>query len=85
MSIAKPIPTIITGASEEIGGVVVPSMKPGYEVIHFTLAVEAATEIPLLLKGEVPTHSSSSLGSGNWSVFPKVILFGRAYNNEVGV
>lgn len=49
--------------------------------IHFTLAAAATTEIPLLLKGEVPSPSSSSLGSGNWSAFPKAIVFGGAYQD----
>ncbi|KAF7347163.1 hypothetical protein MVEN_01470800 [Mycena venus] len=83
MSTVKPIPIIVTGGTEKIGSVVVASMKPEYEVIHFTLAAEATKEIPLLLKGEVPSPSSSSLGSGNWSVFPKAILFGGAYKDEM--
>ncbi|KAF7340959.1 hypothetical protein MSAN_02081200 [Mycena sanguinolenta] len=53
----------------------------GFSVIHFTLAASSLTEIPLLLKGEVPNPSSSSLGSGNWSTFPKAIVFGGAFED----
>ncbi|KAF7340958.1 hypothetical protein MSAN_02081100 [Mycena sanguinolenta] len=83
MSTAKPIPIIVTGASEEVGSVVVPSMKPEYEAIHFTLAASSLTEIPLLLKGEVPNPSSSKLGCGDWSTFPKAIVFGGAYQDSL--
>ena len=39
-------------------------------------------EIPLLLKGEVPSSPSDQLGSGNWSGFPKAILFGGGYTDK---
>ncbi|KAJ7239786.1 hypothetical protein B0H12DRAFT_1135745 [Mycena haematopus] len=81
MSTAKPIPILVTGAAERVGSVVVASVKPEYEVIHFTLAASAPTEIPILLKGEVPSPSSSRLGSGEWSLFPKAIVFGGAYDD----
>ncbi|KAJ7239800.1 hypothetical protein B0H12DRAFT_1025071 [Mycena haematopus] len=81
MSTGKPIPIIGSGAAETVGSIVVASAKPEYEAIHFTLATSALTEIPLLLKGEVPNPSSSSLGSGDWSVFPKAIVFGGAYDD----
>ncbi|KAF8215627.1 hypothetical protein K438DRAFT_1798993 [Mycena galopus ATCC 62051] len=81
MSTAKPIPILVTGAAERVGSIVVSSMPPEYEVIHFTLAAAANKEIPLLLKGEVPNPSSSNLGSGNWSVFPKAVVFGGAYED----
>ncbi|KAJ6512721.1 hypothetical protein C8R45DRAFT_796705, partial [Mycena sanguinolenta] len=78
---STPIPILVTGATEQVGSYVVANMKPEYETIHFTFAASAAAEIPLLLKGEVPSPSSS-LGSGNWSTFPKAILFGGAYTDE---
>ncbi|KAJ6457361.1 hypothetical protein C8R45DRAFT_1033485 [Mycena sanguinolenta] len=83
MSTAKPIPILVTGAAETIGSAVVASMKPEYETIHFTLAASSVTEIPLLLKGEVPDPRSSSLGSGDWSTFPKAIVFGGAYEDAM--
>ncbi|KAF7340990.1 hypothetical protein MSAN_02084400 [Mycena sanguinolenta] len=76
-----PIPILVSGAHEKTGSGVAASLKPEYEVIHFTLMTAATTEIPLLLKGEVPSPSSSSLGSGNWSTFPKAVVFGGAYDD----
>ena len=51
-------------------------------VIHFTLIDSCTKEIPLLLKGEVPSSPSGQLGSGNWSGFPKAILFGGGYTDK---
>ncbi|KAJ7871197.1 hypothetical protein B0H14DRAFT_2345337 [Mycena olivaceomarginata] len=82
MSTAKPIPILVTGRAEQVGALVISGLQPEYEVIHFTLAATATTEVPLLLKGEVPSPSSSSLGSGNWSAFPKAIVFGGAYEDS---
>ncbi|KAF8215623.1 hypothetical protein K438DRAFT_1560668 [Mycena galopus ATCC 62051] len=81
MLTSKPIPILVTGGAERVGSIVVSTMQPEYEVIHFTLAAASTTEIPLLLQGEVPSPSSSNLGSGNWSVFPKAIVFGGAYED----
>jgi hypothetical protein len=50
-------------------------------VIHFTLADAAATEIPLLLRGQVPNPSSSALGTGNWTTPPVAALFGGAFGD----
>ncbi len=51
-------------------------------VIHFTFLDSCTKEIPLLLKGEVPSNPDGQLGSGNWSVFPKAILFGGGYTDN---
>ncbi|KAJ7360848.1 hypothetical protein DFH08DRAFT_360188 [Mycena albidolilacea] len=82
MSTAKPIPILVTGGTEKVGTIVISRLQPEYEVIHFTLAATATTEVPILLKGEVPSPSSSNLGSGNWSAFPKAIVFGGAYEDS---
>ncbi|KAK6969006.1 hypothetical protein R3P38DRAFT_2671605 [Favolaschia claudopus] len=79
----KAIPILVSGAGAQVGAHVVKSMAPEYEVIHFTFAAAATKEIPLLLKREVPKDPSSDLGSGNWDVFPKALVFGGAYKDEM--
>ncbi|KAH8880576.1 hypothetical protein GQ53DRAFT_703759 [Thozetella sp. PMI_491] len=79
---SRTIPIILSGATEVVGTRVVAGLKPEYEVIHFTLANAGAKEIPLLLKGEVPTAPSSALGSGNWSTPPKAVVFGGAWDDK---
>lgn len=51
-------------------------------MIQFTLRDKITTELPLLLKGEVPAEPSSSIGTGNWDTPPGAILFGGAYSND---
>ncbi|KAJ6483128.1 hypothetical protein C8R45DRAFT_871014 [Mycena sanguinolenta] len=86
MSTAKPILVLVTGASERIGSVAVaripriPIRILRVAAIHFTLAASSVTEIPFLLKGEVPNPSSSS---ANWSTFPRAIVFGGAYEDTL--
>ncbi|KAK0638494.1 hypothetical protein B0T16DRAFT_462271 [Cercophora newfieldiana] len=79
---ASPIPIIIVGAQESVGLIAKEALKPEYEVIHFTLRPAAFAEIPLLLKGEVPSPPSSSIGTGNWSTPPKAVVFGGAFTAD---
>lgn len=48
-------------------------------VIHFALAAAIKTELPLLLTNQVPDPKSSSIGTGNWAVPPRAIVFGGAF------
>lgn len=48
-------------------------------VIHFILAAAVKTELPLLLTNQVPDPKSSSIGTGNWAVPPRAIMFGGAF------
>ncbi|KAK7046366.1 hypothetical protein R3P38DRAFT_2873468, partial [Favolaschia claudopus] len=79
----KPIPILVTGVAVAVGSRVIQAVKPEYEVVHFTLAPAATKEIPLLLKGQAPKDPSSDLGSGNWDVFPKALVFGGGYTDEM--
>ncbi|KAK4443840.1 hypothetical protein QBC34DRAFT_310238 [Podospora aff. communis PSN243] len=79
---ASPIPIIAVGQQESMGAIAIEAMKPEYEVVHFTLRAAVDTEIPLLLKGEVPSPPSSAIGSGNWSTPPRAIIFGGAFSED---
>lgn len=48
-------------------------------VVHFALAAAIKTELPLLLTSQVPDPKSSSIGTGNWAVPPRAIVFGGAF------
>ncbi|KAK0614533.1 hypothetical protein B0T14DRAFT_570463 [Immersiella caudata] len=79
---APPTPILAVGAQEAMGQIAIEAMKPEFEVIHFTLRAAVDDEIPLLLRGEVPSPPSSAIGTGNWSVPPRAIIFGGAFTEE---
>ncbi|KAI0837818.1 hypothetical protein F5Y06DRAFT_64951 [Hypoxylon sp. FL0890] len=79
-------PVIVCGQSEEVGKAFSHALKPDFEVIYFTTSPDSAlTDIPTVLKGSIPTSTSSStlVGSGNLSHgTPKaVIISAPAYDD----
>ncbi|OTB01118.1 hypothetical protein M426DRAFT_224002 [Hypoxylon sp. CI-4A] len=88
------IPVILLGQFEEVGKAFADAVKPNFEVIHFTTTPAAAlSEIPLLLKGEIPaaatTTSASAkpkVGTGNLiHGAPKAIVIGAPTYDEAFV
>ncbi|KAF2632678.1 hypothetical protein BU25DRAFT_417281 [Macroventuria anomochaeta] len=85
---AAPHPVILCGKTEVIGAVVIESLKPEFEVIHFIQTVSTGKAIiPSLLRGEAPNPSSStspisSLGTKNYSRPPVAVLLGAAFDDE---
>ncbi|XDG09898.1 hypothetical protein ABKA04_009513 [Annulohypoxylon sp. FPYF3050] len=74
---------ILAGQYEEVGKAFSEAIKPDFEVVHFSTSPQAAlTDIPLVLKGEIPTPASK-VGSGNLSNgAPKAIVIGaQAYDD----
>lgn len=49
-------------------------------VVHFVVKSAVKTELPLLFTNRVPEPKSSSLGTGNWSVAPRAVVFGGAFS-----
>ncbi|KAI1452757.1 hypothetical protein F4805DRAFT_462477 [Annulohypoxylon moriforme] len=77
------IPFILAGQFEEVGKAFSEAVKPDFEVVYFATSPQAAlTDIPLVLKGEVPTPSSK-VGSGNLvNGPPKAVVIGaQAYDD----
>ncbi|KAI1205820.1 uncharacterized protein F4807DRAFT_464281 [Annulohypoxylon truncatum] len=77
------IPFILAGQFEEVGKAFSEAVKPDFEVVYFTTSPQTAlTDIPLVLKGEIPTPSSK-VGSGNLANgSPKAIVVGaQAYDD----
>ncbi|KAI1090298.1 hypothetical protein F5B19DRAFT_494581 [Rostrohypoxylon terebratum] len=74
---------ILAGQYEEVGKAFSEAIKPDFEVVYFATSPQAAlNDIPLVLKGEVPTPSSK-VGSGNLANgAPKAIVIGtQAYDD----
>ncbi|KAI2472446.1 hypothetical protein F4781DRAFT_361814 [Annulohypoxylon bovei var. microspora] len=71
------IPFILAGQFEEVGKAFSEAVKPDFEVVYFTTSPQSAlTDIPLVLKGEIPTPSSK-VGSGNLAHgTPKAVVVG---------
>ncbi|KAF3767913.1 hypothetical protein M406DRAFT_355759 [Cryphonectria parasitica EP155] len=80
---SQPIPILVTGKGEPVGRVVIDTLQPEYEVIHFTLASAVKEELPLLLTNKPPANPSSTLGTGHWSADrpPQALLLGGAYQD----
>ncbi|PLB50034.1 hypothetical protein P170DRAFT_508284 [Aspergillus steynii IBT 23096] len=79
----EPLPVILCGKTEQIGAVVIESLKPELEVVHFILTPEAGVEqIPALLRGEKQVTSTSSLGSHNYERGINAIILGAGYDDQ---
>ncbi|KAM0286079.1 hypothetical protein ACHAQH_001087 [Verticillium albo-atrum] len=79
------IPIVVCGKMEAMGRVVIESLKPQYEVIHFIKAGPSGPSLlPALVAGrEPPSHSdSSAIGTGNYTKPPRAIVLGSAFDDE---
>ncbi|KAI5861584.1 hypothetical protein GGS23DRAFT_598363 [Durotheca rogersii] len=82
-------PLILCGHSEDLGNVFKEVLQPDYEVVHFVSSPKAGlVEIPLVLKGEIPTPAGggggggSRVGTGNLALgAPRAVVVGAAYDD----
>ncbi|KAK7754182.1 hypothetical protein SLS62_003759 [Diatrype stigma] len=74
-TLPNPLPIILCGKTEQIGRRVAEILRPEYEVIHFTLGIEAAAaEIKHVLAGRDPdTQSKNSVGTSDYSKPPRAV------------
>ncbi|KAM0325341.1 hypothetical protein ACHAQA_007326 [Verticillium albo-atrum] len=83
---SSPIPIVVCGKVEAVGRLVIQSLKPEYEVIHFIKpGPSGASLLPALIAGrEPPSHpDSSAIGTGNYSQPPRAVILGGAFDDEV--
>ncbi|KAI0148296.1 hypothetical protein F4776DRAFT_660468 [Hypoxylon sp. NC0597] len=82
-------PVILCGQFEELGKAFSDGLKPDFEVIYFTTsATSALADIQTVLKGSIPTSTSSStlVGSGNLAHgAPKAIVVSAALYDDAWV
>ncbi|KAL7629746.1 hypothetical protein AAE478_001269 [Parahypoxylon ruwenzoriense] len=80
------IPLILCGQFEEMGKVFKEAVQPDFEVVYFTDSLTGGlVDIPLVLKGEIPTSASSTtpkVGTGNLvHGIPRAIVVGAPYDD----
>ncbi|KAI1099344.1 hypothetical protein F4804DRAFT_349442 [Jackrogersella minutella] len=76
------IPLILCGQFEEVGKAFSEAVKPDFEVVFFTTSPQSAlADIPLVLKGEIP--SGGAVGTGDLSHgSPRAVVVGaQAYDD----
>ncbi|KAI0889541.1 uncharacterized protein GGS22DRAFT_1015 [Annulohypoxylon maeteangense] len=80
------IPFILAGQFEEVGKAFSEAVKPDFEVVYFATSPQSAvTDIPLVLKGEIPTPSSK-VGSGNLvHGTPKAVVIGAQVYDDTWI
>ncbi|KAF5971031.1 hypothetical protein FBULB1_9457 [Fusarium bulbicola] len=85
MSETNPIPIILCGKTEFIGGRVIEALKPEIEVVQFILPGDSGQVIiPALLAGKnPPSHPDrSAIGSGNYNNTPRAVVLGGAFEES---
>ncbi|KAF5612472.1 uncharacterized protein FSUBG_1549 [Fusarium subglutinans] len=85
MSETSPIPIILCGKTEFIGGRVIEALKPEIEVVQFILPGESGQVIipALLADKNPPSHpDSSAIGSGNYNNAPRAVVLGGAFEES---
>ncbi|KAK2027448.1 hypothetical protein LX32DRAFT_640926 [Colletotrichum zoysiae] len=78
------MPVVVCGKTEQVGRIVIASLKPEYDVIHFiTSPTSGASILPALLESRTPPFhvETSTIGSGNYAAAPRAVILGAAFDD----
>ncbi|KAI4867984.1 hypothetical protein F4820DRAFT_171067 [Hypoxylon rubiginosum] len=80
------IPLILAGHFEEVGKTFQEAVQPDFDVVYFATSPQAGlADIPVVLKGEIPTSAAATgnkVGSGNLAHgIPRAVVLSGSYDD----